>query len=147
MTQEGFKDNVQIDENGCWIWQRAIRGKSGYGCLRVKGKLYDAHRFSFILFKGEVPEKHLVCHTCDVRKCCNPDHLFAGTYSDNYWDAVKKGRIILPQPKDPATLKPCPSVAAYKRGCRCSECRELNNEEKRIWRARQKEQPIRPERV
>lgn len=138
MTQEGLKANVEINENGCWIWKGCSRGKTGYGCTRIKGKLVDVHRLSFVLFNGEIPEKHLVCHTCDERMCCNPDHLFAGTPKDNYWDARNKGRIKPTQPKDPGEREHG-TMACYKRGkCRCELCRAANAARSRKERAEEK---------
>lgn len=86
---------LKNEETGCWNWQGATR--SGYGAIKSKGKLYDTHRLSFTIFKGEIPEGTMVCHTCDNPKCVNPDHLFNGTRADNMRDCFKKGRMTVPK--------------------------------------------------
>jgi len=83
--------------NKCWTWIGTIRNKNGYGTFKLNRKNYGAHRLSWELFnKSKIPKNLCVCHSCDNRRCVNPKHLFIGTYMDNYQDAVKKGRIILP---------------------------------------------------
>lgn len=79
----------------CWEWIAAKRG-SGYGCMKVNGKVVDAHRLSWQIHNGEIPTRLLVCHTCDNRLCVNPKHLFLGTYRDNVMDCLNKGRMIPP---------------------------------------------------
>jgi len=78
----------------CWEWLGFI-GKNGYGQFRLTTKKNEfAHRASYFLFKGLIPNKMLVLHKCDNRKCVNPSHLFLGTYKDNIIDCIKKGRFI-----------------------------------------------------
>lgn len=130
-----FLEKVKV-VGECWEWQAACRIKGGYGSLKYKGKMIDAHRMSYILFKGTLPDGMLVCHTCDNRKCVNPDHLFLGTHKDNYHDAYQKGRVSPPKNEH---LRKHPSLGAYKRGCHCSECRELNRIKNQKWRSKDRQ--------
>jgi hypothetical protein len=77
----------------CWEWTGTVISH-GYGHFKKKGKLYRAHRLSYTLFKGPIPDKLLVCHSCDNKKCVNPDHLWLGTSHDNVMDMVNKGRAV-----------------------------------------------------
>lgn len=79
------------DERGCRLWLRADNG-NGYGCLTINGKMHLAHRVSYELTYGPIPERIFVCHQCDVRKCCEPNHLFLGDVNDNQLDMALKGR-------------------------------------------------------
>lgn len=109
----------------CWLWTAGLRGKSGYGAFKLNGKVIDAHRVSYEIHKGEIPKGMYVCHTCDNRKCVNPEHLFLGTAKDNHQNAVDKGRVIFGWNTE--KLKKHPSRGAYLRGCRCEECKAINN--------------------
>ena len=94
-TKERFEAKIYPEPNtGCWIWGGATSGKQGYGSFNLDGKTYYAHRASYLFFVGDIPKGLHVCHSCDVRMCVNPDHLFLGTQLDNIADMVAKGRRI-----------------------------------------------------
>ena len=94
--EERVKDRFwkKVDVRGiddCWNW-KAGSGKGGYGRIRVNGKTISAHRISWILTYGEIENNLWVLHKCKQnRLCCNPNHLYLGTPSDNMRDCVKDG--------------------------------------------------------
>lgn len=77
----------------CWLWTQDVYNY-GYGKLSVgKGKQVRVHRYMYEKYKGEIPNGMSVLHTCDTPRCCNPEHLFLGTQTDNMRDAKQKNRI------------------------------------------------------
>ena len=91
-TLADIKNRCRVDENGCWNWIGATA--AGYGRFKKRSCLYSSHREAFRLANPLVDISHRdVCHHCDNRKCCNPDHLFCGTRSENMIDCRDKGRL------------------------------------------------------
>jgi hypothetical protein len=95
--EERFFSKVnRTPDGGCWLWNGAVQ-HNGYGYLHVGGRFerrpVRAHRFSWELHRGPIPEGMHVCHSCDTPACVNPDHLFLGSRSDNMRDCASKGRV------------------------------------------------------
>lgn len=75
----------------CHEWTHALTS-AGYGQINVGGRPLPAHRVSWVLSKGGIPDGKHVLHRCDNPMCVNPDHLFLGTPKDNATDRTTKGR-------------------------------------------------------
>lgn len=88
-----FVSRVDVDQTtNCWLWNGSVNSW-GYGrTINNISPERAAHRISFHLHKGPIPRGLLVLHSCDVPRCCNPEHLFLGTNADNMRDMVRKGR-------------------------------------------------------
>lgn len=94
-----FEDKIMpIPESGCWIWMGSIGTNKTFGEKYAYGRVWDerkhktesAHKLSWELFKGIVPNGMWVLHKCDVKLCVNPEHLFLGTPKENTQDRLRK---------------------------------------------------------
>ncbi len=91
-VSERFPDKFTPEPySNCWLWT-ASANELGYGTILVNGICTLAHRVSWQLYRGEIPNGLCVLHRCDTPACVNPDHLFLGTSRDNTIDMLKKGR-------------------------------------------------------
>src|SRR2546425_428000 len=89
--EERFWEKVAVGAaSACCFWTASTR--DGYGQFRLGKKMLKAHRISYLLHHGELPDSILVCHRCDVRRCVNPGHLFSGSQKENVRDMFLKHR-------------------------------------------------------
>lgn len=68
----------------CWIWTAARFEKRGsYGAVGYQRKIWSAHRLTYTLLIGEIPQGLELDHLCRVRPCCNPAHVEPVTHEVN----------------------------------------------------------------
>ena len=93
--QERFESKLprNCDLDSCWIWQGSCMD-NGYGKLGIDRKTAPAlaHRVSYELYTGPIPDNMQVCHTCDNPRCVNPSHLYIGSRSNNMNDMHRRKR-------------------------------------------------------
>jgi hypothetical protein len=92
---EKFRRLYIIDKKtGCWNWIGPRQNK--YGRIYIKNKQLLAHRFSYMIYKGNIKNTFEVCHDCDNPLCVNPEHLSVGTHEKNIDDMLKRREQITP---------------------------------------------------
>lgn len=104
-VQSRFWSKVnKLTESGCWEWTGSVNLPPvlPYGRFTLNG-VVKAHRVSWILEYGKIPDGLCVCHKCDNPRCVRPDHLFLGTHKDNQQDCLNKGRHVVKYGRQPGT--------------------------------------------
>jgi hypothetical protein len=112
-TAESFWSRINRGtDDECWEWSGATNS-TGYGTVAWHGRCYTTHRIAaWLTGMVESPsrpahsrDKGHVLHKCDNRRCCNPDHLFLGSFTDNMRDAYNKKRKVQPKGEKHANAK------------------------------------------
>lgn len=104
--------NVFIDDStGCWLWTRRLKN-SGYGSIgiRIPGyaqpRKFLVHRVAYELWKGRIKRGLVIAHSCDNKRCCNPEHLSEATVSENLKQWYARGRTEKRYTIEAATVRP-----------------------------------------
>jgi hypothetical protein len=125
LVPESLWRRTSVSETGCWLREVGLKPK-GYSSFKYQGKSHRAHRLTYSLLVGPIPEGLVLDHLCRVRNCVNPDHLEPVTQKVN----VSRGRAGQPQ----LARTHCPHGHPYsgsnlsihkKGGRRCKECARL----------------------
>ena len=121
--------------DGCWEWT-AAKSKQGYGVFKINYRQWKAHRLSYMIFKGAIPDGMMVLHGCDNTSCVNPLHLRTGDAADNQMDAVIRGRHSKSKKKvcSKGHTYTEQNTYWYRGGRQCNKCRSRLSSE--AWQRR-----------
>lgn len=120
------------DPADCWTWTAAIGG-TGYGFFWLAGRVHPAHRVSYELACGEIPEGATIDHLCRNRRCVNPAHLEPVSHGDNVMRGISFAAQNARKTHCPAG-HPYDSRNTYINGAGDRICRACNRERARKWR-------------
>lgn len=154
---ERVKAKCTVDERGCWVYN-GWKNRWGYGEISYRAETFTVHRLMYKLAVGPLPkydgkkQDAIVCHRCDNPACCNPEHLFLGSQTDNMKDARDKKRWAKQRKthcKHGHELKPETTyVSTNSRGHRmrhCNTCQLIRNRIRGGWTREQAESmPVTP---
>lgn len=125
------KNYIPEPNSGCWIWLGNLSGSKGYGYIFVDGKSMRAHRFSYELINGPIPDGLVIDHLCKMPWCVNPEHLEAVTQKENMRRGANTGRYNKfckrGHPRFGENLYVFPTGQKA-----CRECRFANTKEERL---------------
>lgn len=132
--------------DGCWLWRGTILD-SGYGQFKVRGRKYRAHLVSCEIAGSPIPPELQGCHSCDVRACIRPDHIFPGTSAENAADMVQKGRARNQNTGKTHCVRGHPLTPENLLHREARNCRTCNTERAREWRQARKRHPANHEKT
>lgn len=128
---ERFLDKVEITED-CWLWRASMRNQ--YGGFDVDGKTRAAHRVSYELFVGPVPDGLQLDHLCCNKSCVNPAHLEPVTPGENIKRAWRVSGRVKVCKRGHAMTPENTEANGHKR--RCLACRQFRS---KLYRQQAKE--------
>lgn len=129
LTRRFYKYIVFKD---CWEWQGSI-GSSGYGRISINSKQWLAHRYSYTLFIGDIPDDLVIDHLCRNKICVNPAHLEVVEHGEN----TRRGEVGLATGRKQRAKTHCPKGHLYagsnilksSTGRRCRACQNERSRE------------------
>ena len=89
-----FSKVIPEPMSGCWLWTGSTTEPNGYGIFTMKGKKVLSHRFSLELSGTKIGAGLFACHRCNVKPCCNPDHLYVADNKTNVHHAIRDGLFL-----------------------------------------------------
>lgn len=129
ITMDRFWNKVNKTD-GCWIWT-ASKTYQGYGYFRLDGRMQKAHRVSYKILKGQIPNGMMILHSCHNPSCVNPEHLRIGTNQENMRDMsnAKRGNAGRTHCKNGHEFNEINTRYGKQRICRI--CDKLRNQNRR----------------
>lgn len=127
-----FLNFVEKHDGGCWLWKGYV-AKDGYTRFKVNRQSIPAHRFSYELARGPIPDGLELDHLCRIRHCVNPEHLEAVTHQENQRRGLR-GELLTHCPRNHEYT--AENTYYPPRGVRV--CRMCKTAENRAYKARKR---------